>query len=59
MERGATTVSLLFIEIELIQMALTVVEIQFCKNSPRNTESLQVLRDKLLIAAKKASSGKP
>jgi hypothetical protein len=59
MDRGSTRVSLLFLEIELIQTALTVVEMEFCKDSPRNVESLRVLREKLLAASKKASAERP
>ncbi len=55
MDRGATTVSLLLIEIELIQTALAVIEMKFCEGNPRNAESLRMLREKLLVASRKAS----
>ena len=46
------------IEIELIQTALTVVEMTFCKDSPKNVVAFWALRDKLLKASKEATSGR-
>ena len=59
MQRGSVMVSLLVIEIELIQTALTVVETTFCKDSPRNTLAMRALREKLIKASKKASCRAP